>query len=80
MKFEQGGVSNSLVPGSPFKDEVHFSGQSGEELTIQVVSDGNASGAAPAAQFKVSRDGGKTWISNPDGSGKLFTAGGRMML
>ena len=77
LKFEQGGVSNSLVPGSPFKDEVHFSGQSGEELTIQVVSDGNASGAAPAAQFKVSRDGGKTWITNPDGSEKLFTAGGQ---
>ncbi|NDV26763.1 flagellar hook-associated protein FlgK [Desulfovibrio sp. JC010] len=77
LKFEEGGVRNSLVPGSAFKDEVHFSGQSGEELTIQVVSGGNASGAAPAAQFKVSRDGGKTWISNPDGSEKLFNAGGQ---
>ncbi|NDV23266.1 flagellar hook-associated protein FlgK [Desulfovibrio sp. JC022] len=77
LKFEQGKVRNSLVPGSPFKDEVHFSGHSGEELTIQVVSDGNASGAAPAAQFKVSRDGGKTWVSNPDGSEKLFNAGGQ---
>ncbi|WP_419781078.1 flagellar hook-associated protein FlgK [Maridesulfovibrio sp.] len=75
LKFEEGGVRNSLVPGSQFKDEIHFSGQSGEELTIQVVSGGNASGAAPAAQFKVSRDGGKTWISNPDGSEKLFKAG-----
>ncbi|WP_320007288.1 flagellar hook-associated protein FlgK [Maridesulfovibrio sp.] len=76
LKFEQGGVRNSLVPGSQFKDELHFSGQSGEELTIQVVSGGNSSGTAPAAQYKVSRDGGKTWITNPDGSEKLFKAGG----
>ncbi len=77
LKFEQGGVRPSLVPGSPFKDELHFSGKSGEELTVQVVGGGNASGAAPAAQFKISRDGGKTWITNPDGSEKLFKAGGQ---
>ncbi len=77
LKFENGGVRQSLTPGSPFKDDIHFSGQSGDELTIQVVTDGSSSGVAPAAQFKVSRDGGKTWLTNPDGSDRIFNAGGQ---
>lgn len=77
LKFENGGVRQSLIPGSSFKDDIHFSGTSGDELVIQVVKDGNSSGAAPAAQFKISKDGGKTWIKNPDGSDKVFDAGGQ---
>ncbi|WP_432736124.1 flagellar hook-associated protein FlgK [Maridesulfovibrio sp. FT414] len=77
LKYENGGVRQSLIPGSAFDDEIHFSGQSGDELTIQVVKDGNCSGVAPSAQFKVSKDGGRTWLTNSDGSDRIFNAGGQ---
>ena len=69
-------VENNLVAGSAYKTTstsgtMGFSGSDTSEYTVQVVTGGTVDGGA---QFKVSLDGGKTWLTNDDGSVKLFDA------
>ncbi len=69
---------SSLSAGSTFDGEVQFDGSSSFEYTLEVVSGGsvaassNASGAA--AMFRVSMDGGRTWLKDDDGNVRLFAA------
>lgn len=74
FKFEGPKTVRELIDGSTFTDTVHYKGNSRSELTIECVTSGSANGGAGAATFRVSRDGGKTWISNSDGSPKTYTA------
>ena len=46
-----------LGPGSTFDGQAYFEGESSHELTLEIVSGGDASGGAGAALFKVSLDG-----------------------
>ena len=67
-------AENSLTADSPYKSSagsgmVGFSGTDTREYTIEVVNDGTVDGTA---QFKVSLDGGKTWLREADGSVRLF--------
>ncbi|EMG36360.1 flagellar hook-associated protein FlgK [Desulfocurvibacter africanus PCS] len=65
----------SLTPTSGFDGAIYFEGTSSNELQIEFLTSGDTSGGAGAATFKVSMDGGKTWLSNDDGSVQTFAAG-----
>lgn len=62
----------ALTPASAFKGEVQFEGLASKEFKIEMVQ----GGALGAAEFKVSTDGGKTWLTDENGVERTFTAGG----
>lgn len=68
-------ASTSLEPDSAFEGAIYFDGSSSQEFTIEVVDGGTASGGAGAATFRVSLDGGKTWLKDDDGAELHYTAG-----
>lgn len=65
---------NNLTPGSSFDGMAYFDGSSEFEYTLEVVNPGTVTSGAGAAQFRVSLDGGTTWLKNDDGSTKLFSS------
>ncbi|GFK94368.1 Flagellar hook-associated protein 1 [Fundidesulfovibrio magnetotacticus] len=65
----------ALTAGSAFDGKLYFEGASSNELTIEFVTGGDCSGGATAATFKVSLDGGKTWVTDESGATATFTAG-----
>jgi flagellar hook-associated protein 1 FlgK len=71
IKFEGPKALPALSPGSTFTDSIYFEGSSDYELTVEVVTAGAADGTA---QFKVSLDGGETWLTDEDGNVQLFAA------
>ncbi len=75
FELRAAGASASLTADSTFAGSIYYEGTSSEELTIEVVDGGQASGLASSATFRVSLDGGRTWLTNDDGSEKLYTAG-----
>ena len=84
------GVENSLTANSAYKTAilnadgtrssgtVHFSGSDTSEYLIEIVDagdvDGNLGGGATGATFKVSLDGGRTWLTDKNGTARLFNA------
>lgn len=64
----------SLVPGSDFDGEIHFDGSDEYEYTLDVVQSGAVASGAGAAMFRVSLDGGKTWLKDENGNDRLFAA------
>ncbi len=56
---------------STYDGEVTFSGSSSSEYTVEIVSGGTIAGGA--ATFRVSQDGGKTWLKDENGN-TTFTA------
>jgi flagellar hook-associated protein 1 FlgK len=71
IKFESPKAITALTPDSTFTDSIYFEGSSDYELTVEVVTGGAADGTA---QFKVSLDGGETWLTDEDGNVQLFSA------
>ncbi len=65
---------NNLKPESVFDGKAYFDGSSEFEYTVEVATPGTVTSGAGAAQFRVSLDGGTTWLKNDDGSTKLFSA------
>lgn len=57
---------NRLTVNSPYKGSVQFDGADSHEYTVEIVNGGNA-GDVPPPQFRVSLDGGKTWLRDDDG-------------
>lgn len=60
-----------LRPASQYNGTVNFVGTDSFEYTIEVVNGGNAgakTGQAGNPTFKVSLDGGKTWLKDTDGN------------
>lgn len=55
--------------GSSFDGSAEFTGQDGYEYSLEIVTGGTVSGGA---QFKVSLDGGQTWITDEHGNVMLF--------
>jgi len=76
LKFEGPRTERQLTESSSFVDTVHYKGGGKSEYTIECISSGPTDGSAGAAKFRVSLDGGETWLTNPDGSTKEFTADG----
>ncbi len=76
IKFEGPRAMKSLVPSSDFDGDIKFSGSDDFEYTVEVVQGGQVSNASGGgtAQFRVSIDGGQTWLKDPDGSEKHFYA------
>jgi len=56
---------------SEYTGKVNFSGTDAYEYTLEIVNGGDA-GGNPPPQFRVSLDGGKTWLKNDDGSDLLY--------
>jgi flagellar hook-associated protein 1 FlgK len=74
LAFEGPSSSKELLPSSTFDGDVHFYGTDDYEYTIEFVTGGQVSNAGSAAQFRVSLDGGKTWLKDDDGNEKHFYA------
>ncbi|WP_028575779.1 flagellar hook-associated protein FlgK [Desulfonatronovibrio hydrogenovorans] len=76
IKFENRKIFNNLTPGSTFTDQIYFEGSSSYEYTIKVVHEGMGIGHADdPTLFKVSLDGGLTWIKDANGN-ETFEAQG----
>lgn len=79
LDFKGANAENNLTASSPYKQRskdgewntVHFSGTDSYEYTVEMVTGGEIGGGA---QFKVSLDGGNSWLTNDDGSLRLFNA------
>ncbi|MFO7597654.1 MAG: flagellar basal body rod C-terminal domain-containing protein [Desulfocurvibacter africanus] len=74
LKFEGPRVVNSLNAGSSFRTDgqLNFDGTDDFEYTVQVVNPGAVDGGAT---FRVSLDGGKTWLKDDNGLELTFPAG-----
>ncbi|MDL2307731.1 flagellar hook-associated protein FlgK [Desulfovibrio sp. OttesenSCG-928-C06] len=86
LNFGSGGVYQEPRPYTEFDGTVGYNGTDGYEYTLEFVDpatvgtpaypggNGNAAGSLGNAQYRVSLDGGRTWIKDENGNDKLFTA------
>jgi flagellar hook-associated protein 1 len=68
ISYDAPQATNALTSTSTFDGQAYFSGSDNQEYTLQVVQAGNVSSGASAALFRVSVDGGKTWLKDSDGN------------
>ncbi len=69
-------AENHLSASSPYKqngETIQFSGSDTKEYTLEVTTPG---AIGSAAKFKVSLDGGRTWVTDEDGNVREFSANG----
>lgn len=59
-------AENRLKPESTYQGQIEFDGSDGFEYTVEIVNGGNV-GDTPPPQFRVSLDGGKTWLRDDNG-------------
>ncbi len=80
LEFSGRQVDAVLETDSKYQGSMGFEGTDGYEYTIEVVTGGlvdttgTVNGLPGTAQYKVSLDGGRTWMTNDDGSVRLFNA------
>lgn len=74
LAYEGPQATASLTNASNFDGEIKFDGSSDFEYTIQVIQDGGVTSDSSAAMFRVSIDGGKTWLKDEDGQERHFYA------
>ncbi|GAB7078991.1 flagellar hook-associated protein FlgK [Megalodesulfovibrio paquesii] len=74
ISFEGGQAAQALLTTSAFDGEIKFSGSDDFEYTLEVISDGDVSTGSTAAQFRVSLDGGMTWLTDDSGAQMVFEA------
>ena len=83
LSFQGPQVENNLQAHSPYKAQnpdgsmktAQFSGWDSHEYTVQMVVPGGGVGSINGnAQFMVSVDGGRTWLTDDQGNPKLFDA------
>jgi len=67
ISYDAPQVTSDLKSTSTFDGKAYFSGSDNQEYTLQVVSAGTVTSGAGAATFRVSVDGGKTWLKDDDG-------------
>lgn len=60
-------AENRLSIGSGYTGAVDFQGSDSHEYTLEIVNGGNV-GDAPPPQYRVSLDGGRTWLRDDDGN------------
>lgn len=73
IKFEGPKTMKDLLPSSSFDGDIYFSGNDDFEYTVEVLTGGYAS-SANSATFRVSMDGGATWLKDADGNELTFSA------
>lgn len=64
-------AENRLMADSAYRGSVQFDGADSHEYTVEIVNGGSA-GDVPPPQFRVSLDGGKTWLRDDDGKELRF--------
>ena len=74
LTFESSQVMQQLNADSTFDGEVYYSGNDNHEYTLQVIDGGSVSNGGGAATFRVSLDGGKTWLKDDEGQERVFYA------
>ncbi len=81
LEFRGPRVENNLVSTSAYKGTMAFDGSDGYEYTVQITKGGSVdmTGAVPppagTAEYRVSLDGGKTWVlDDVTGQPKVFYA------
>ncbi|MBC18019.1 Flagellar hook-associated protein FlgK [Pseudodesulfovibrio profundus] len=81
LSFDSPSKTVDLRTGSTFEGNVYFDGSDDFEYTIEFVGSssgssvaGQVTSGADAAQFRVSLDGGVTWLTDDRGDQKLFSA------
>lgn len=67
LTFEGTQTFKDLTSTSTFDGDIYFEGSSDYEYTIEVVTAGDV-GAAVPAEFRVSIDGGQTWLTDNTGN------------
>ena len=60
-------AENNLQVGSAYKGNIEFQGTDSHEYTVEVVNGGSV-GDTPPPSFRVSLDGGKTWLRDENGT------------
>lgn len=73
ITFEGPRTMKDLLPSSSFDGDIYFEGGDDFEYTIDVLTGGFAS-AGGVATFRVSLDGGVTWLKDEDGDQLTFSA------
>ncbi len=63
-----------LSETSSFDGQIYFEGTDDFEYTLEVVSAGAVSNGTDAAQFRLSLDGGQSWVTDEDGNTQLYSA------
>uniref|UniRef100_B8DS28 Flagellar hook-associated protein 1 n=1 Tax=Nitratidesulfovibrio vulgaris (strain DSM 19637 / Miyazaki F) TaxID=883 RepID=B8DS28_NITV9 len=76
LAYEGPQATQSLTSASTFDGQIYFEGGSSHEIALEFVTSGSADGSASAATYKVSLDGGETWLTDDSGNALLFTASG----
>jgi flagellar hook-associated protein 1 FlgK len=81
LEFNAATKTTDLRSTSTFEGDIYYDGNDDFEYTIEFVassSGGNAAGqvtsGADSAQFKVSMDGGVTWLTDENGDTKIYSA------
>jgi flagellar hook-associated protein 1 FlgK len=81
LEFNAGVKTTDLRPGSTFEGDIYFEGNDDFEYTIEFVASSSGSTAAGqvttgsnAAQFRVSLDGGVTWVADEAGNERHYSA------
>lgn len=64
-------AENHLRSGSAYEGNINFTGNDSHEYTVEIVRGGDAGDDVPP-QFRVSLDGGKTWLRGEDGQELRF--------
>jgi flagellar hook-associated protein 1 FlgK len=78
LEVRGAGSENNLVATSTYAGKAQFSGSDSHEYTLEMVNDGDVAtgpNQSNVAQFRVSVDGGRTWLTDDNGQVRLFEAG-----
>jgi len=80
LEFSVTSKTRDLSGNSSFTGDIYYEGSDDFEYTIEFLASGSGTAAgsvtsgAGSAQFRVSLDGGKTWLKNEDGSERHYSA------
>jgi flagellar hook-associated protein 1 FlgK len=82
LEFNGPQAENNLTTGSPYRTlnadgtqkTIHFGGSDNFEYTIEIVNDGTVGATTGGATFRVSVDGGRTWLKDENGQDRTFNA------
>lgn len=74
LAFENAKTSQELTSTSTFDGDVYFEGGDDFEYKLEVIQAGDVALGGSAAQFRVSLDGGKTWMTDDQGNELHFAA------
>jgi flagellar hook-associated protein 1 FlgK len=82
LEFNPPQKTKDLRPASGFEGDIYYEGEDDFEYTIEFVASNAATGtgagplsnAAGGAQFRVSLDGGVTWLTDASGNEKVYNA------